>query len=75
MIEATHLSKTYSRGVYALRNLSLRVDKGEFVFLTGPSGAGKQQTFGFLVGQVMKATHGKANPGLVNTLLKRHLDG
>jgi cell division transport system ATP-binding protein len=31
----------YSRGVYALRDLSLRVDKGEFVFLTGPSGAGK----------------------------------
>ena len=25
--------------------------------------AGKQQTFGFLVGQVMKATKGKANPG------------
>jgi aspartyl-tRNA(Asn)/glutamyl-tRNA(Gln) amidotransferase subunit B len=36
--------------------------------------AGKQQTFGFLVGQVMKATRGKANPALVNTLLKRALD-
>jgi cell division transport system ATP-binding protein len=41
VIEAFHLSKTYSRGVYALRDLSLRVDKGEFVFITGPSGAGK----------------------------------
>ncbi len=41
MIEAYHLSKTYSRGVYALRDLSLRVEKGEFVFITGPSGAGK----------------------------------
>ena len=36
--------------------------------------AGKQQTFGFLVGQVMKATKGKANPSLVNTLMKRLLD-
>jgi aspartyl-tRNA(Asn)/glutamyl-tRNA(Gln) amidotransferase subunit B len=35
--------------------------------------AGKQQTLGFLVGQVMKATRGKANPALVNTLMKRML--
>lgn len=41
MIEAIHLSKQYSRGVYALRDLTLTVDKGEFLFLTGPSGAGK----------------------------------
>ena len=41
MIETYHLSKLYSRGVYALRDLSLTIDKGEFMFLTGPSGAGK----------------------------------
>ena len=41
MIESSHLSKVYSRGVYALRDLTLTVDKGEFLFLTGPSGAGK----------------------------------
>jgi len=41
LIEAHHLSKLYSRGVYALRDLSLTIDKGEFLFLTGPSGAGK----------------------------------
>ena len=41
MIETHHLSKLYSRGLYALRDLSLTVQKGEFVFLTGPSGAGK----------------------------------
>jgi cell division transport system ATP-binding protein len=41
VIEAQHVSKMYSRGVYALHDLSLRIDKGEFVFLTGPSGAGK----------------------------------
>ena len=32
--------------------------------------AGKQQTYGFLVGQVMKAMKGKANPSLVNKLLR-----
>ena len=41
MIEAHQLSKLYNRGVYALRDLSLTIDKGEFLFLTGPSGAGK----------------------------------
>ena len=35
--------------------------------------AGKTQTFGFLVGQVMKASGGKANPKLANQLLKREL--
>jgi len=41
LIETHHLSKLYSRGVYALRDLTLTIDKGEFLFLTGPSGAGK----------------------------------
>jgi aspartyl-tRNA(Asn)/glutamyl-tRNA(Gln) amidotransferase subunit B len=34
---------------------------------------GKHQVLGFLVGQVMKASAGKANPGKVNELLKRKL--
>jgi cell division transport system ATP-binding protein len=41
VIETHHLSKIYSRGLYALRDLTLTIDKAEFVFLTGPSGAGK----------------------------------
>ncbi len=35
--------------------------------------AGKERALGFLVGQVMKETKGKANPGLVNKLLKERL--
>ena len=35
---------------------------------------GKQQLFGFFVGQVMKATGGKANPARVNALMRRLLD-
>jgi len=35
--------------------------------------AGKMQAFGFLVGQVMKASKGKANPKLANDLLKKEL--
>lgn len=36
--------------------------------------AGKEKAIGFLVGQAMKATKGKANPGIVNKLLKEILD-
>ena len=35
--------------------------------------SGKDKLFGFFVGQVMKATQGKANPAQVNTLLRKHL--
>ena len=37
--------------------------------------AGKEKTFNSLVGQVMKATKGKANPGQVNEILKKKLAG
>jgi cell division transport system ATP-binding protein len=51
VIEANRVSKAYSRGVYALKDLSLRVDKGDFVFLTGPSGAGKSTLLRLLLRQ------------------------
>ena len=35
--------------------------------------AGKQQVLGFLVGQVMKASKGKANPQQVNEALRKQL--
>jgi aspartyl-tRNA(Asn)/glutamyl-tRNA(Gln) amidotransferase subunit B len=35
--------------------------------------AGKEKLFGFFVGQVMKASKGKANPDMVNQLLKKKL--
>jgi len=36
--------------------------------------AGKKKVFGYFVGQVMKATQGRANPGEVNRLLKERLE-
>jgi cell division transport system ATP-binding protein len=51
VIESYHLSKVYNRGVYALRDLSLSINKGEFLFLTGPSGAGKSTFLRLLLRQ------------------------
>jgi cell division transport system ATP-binding protein len=51
VIETHNLSKLYNRGLYALQDLSLTVEKGEFVFLTGPSGAGKSTLLRMLLVQ------------------------
>jgi cell division transport system ATP-binding protein len=45
MIEFSHVYKTYPGPVHALKNIDLQIGKGEFVFLTGPSGAGKTSLF------------------------------
>ncbi len=37
--------------------------------------SGKDKLFGFFVGQVMKKSAGKANPAMINDLLKKHLGG
>jgi cell division transport system ATP-binding protein len=42
VIEFKHVTKTYARThTHALRNVDFRIDKGEFVYITGHSGAGK----------------------------------
>ncbi|MBV4417990.1 cell division ATP-binding protein FtsE [Clostridium tyrobutyricum] len=41
MIEFRGVSKVYNNNIFALSNINLKIEKGEFVFLVGPSGAGK----------------------------------
>lgn len=41
MIQMFHVSKIYPRDLVALSDITLHIQKGEFVFLSGPSGAGK----------------------------------
>jgi cell division transport system ATP-binding protein len=41
VIEFFHVSKEYAADARALHDITFKIEKGEFVFLTGPSGAGK----------------------------------
>src|SRR2546427_2413755 len=41
MISVQHVSKLYRGSVAALDDVSVEVEKGEFVFIVGPSGSGK----------------------------------
>ena len=68
MITTHRLSKLYGRGLYALQDLTIRVGKGEFVFLTGPSGAGKSTLLRLLLmkerpneGEIIVNGHNLAN--------------
>ncbi len=41
MIEFNNVSKIYQSGTHALKNINIKIDDGEFVFIVGSSGAGK----------------------------------
>ena len=58
MIHLENVSKVYSNGTEALKNIDLDIQNGEFVFIVGPSGAGKS-TFLKLLMHEEKATFGK----------------
>jgi len=57
IVSISNLSKTYSNGHTALKNLSLDVHRGEILALLGPNGAGKTTLISIICG-IVKATTG-----------------
>lgn len=74
MIEFQNVSKAYSNNVLALSNVTLNIEKGEFVFLVGPSGAGKS-TFIKLLLKELEPTSGKIfiNDTNITTLKRKEI--
>jgi cell division transport system ATP-binding protein len=57
MITVSHLSKRYHGGFQALQDVSLQIEAGEMVFVTGHSGAGKSTLFK-LIAAIERPTSG-----------------
>lgn len=64
-IDIQNCYKVYRNGVTAIANLSLQIDKGEFVFVTGASGCGKSTLVKMLYREE-KPTRGKVMVGGIN---------
>ena len=57
MVELKNVSVTYSTGVAALNNVSLKINDGEFAFVVGSSGAGKSTLIKLILKEI-DATNG-----------------
>ena len=74
MVEFTGVTKTYNNEFTALKDINLKIDDGEFVFVVGASGAGKS-TFLKLIMREEVPTSGSIviNSFNLNKIKKRHI--
>lgn len=74
MIRMLDVSMVYDNGTRAVKNATLRIDEGEFVFLVGSSGSGKSTLLKLLTGEI-RPTEGRivVNNYNIGTMKKREV--
>lgn len=74
MIVLEDVSKSYSTGSPAIKNISLKIEEGEFVFIVGNSGSGKSTLIKLLLKE-LEPTSGKifVNGKYLNTIKRRKI--
>ncbi|HZK72170.1 MAG TPA: cell division ATP-binding protein FtsE [Clostridia bacterium] len=74
MIKLENVTKEYSNGTIAIKNISFKIDQGEFAFLIGSSGAGKSSIIKLLFREE-KATQGDVivNGYELNKLMRKEI--
>lgn len=53
MISLENVSKKFGTGVFAISDITFAVEKGEFIFLVGPTGSGKTTIFRLLIREIL----------------------
>ncbi len=53
MISLENVSKKFGTGIFAISDITLSIEKGEFVFLVGPTGSGKTTIFRLLIREMV----------------------
>lgn len=71
LIELTNVTKTYKNGVNALNGIDLRIKRGEFVYIIGPTGSGKSTLIKVLDGEEIP-TSGLVSVAGINVGKLRH---